>query len=128
MVLSKEITVRISESNYAYYEDIGFGAAIGQSVSIPWNFLSTGSHYKILCKCDICGVEKEVMYKNYLKYQNDEPGDYTCRKCSENKRKKSLNDSYNVDYPIQNDEIMDKMKETLVDRYGVDNINKKAND
>ena len=109
MVLTKEVSVKISASNYAYYEEIGFNAGIGETIQVAWSMLSTGSHYKILCKCDICSVEKEVMYKNYLKYHNTKSGEYMCRKCSENKRKISLNENYNVDYPLQNDEIMDKM-------------------
>jgi hypothetical protein len=30
-----------------------------------------------------------------------------------------------VDYPIQNKKVMDKMKKTLVSKYGVDNISKR---
>ena len=33
--------------------------------------------------------------------------------------------NYGVDYPIQNKKILDKMKKTLVNKYGVDNISKK---
>ena len=65
------------------------------------------------------------MYKNYLKYQIDKWGDYNCRKCSEEKRKKSLNDNYGVDYPIQNNDIKEQIKNTLLKNYGVDNPKKK---
>ena len=34
-------------------------------------------------------LEKEVIFKNYLKYGNNF-GEYKCRKCSENKRKKTI--------------------------------------
>jgi len=125
MVITKEVVVRINESNYAYYEETGFDVAIGETISIPWSMLSTGSHYKILCKCDDCGLEKEVMYKNYLKYDNKNWGDYNCRKCSEHKRKKSLNENYGVDYPIQNVKLREKIKDTLIEKYGVDNPKKK---
>jgi hypothetical protein len=124
MILTKEVTVKINESNYEHYEECGYSVSIGDTIIIPPGLLSTGSHYKILCKCDFCGKEKEVMYKNYIKYDNNW-GEYNCRKCSEHKRRKSLNEKYGVDYPIQNKEIKDKIQNTLIEKYGVDNPKKK---
>ena len=125
MILTEKVIVRINESNYAHYLEMGYDPGIGEIIEIPWCLLSTGSHYKILCKCDSCGVEKDVMYKNYLKYDNKEWGAYNCRKCSEYKRKKSLNANYGVDYPIQNTKLKDKIQNTLIEKYGVDNPKKK---
>ena len=65
-----------------------------------------------------------MIYKNYLKYGNNF-GDYKCRKCSESKRKKTLRKNYGVDYPIQNKRLLGKMRTTLIEKYGVDNISKK---
>ena len=86
--------------------------------------MSKGSHYKIKCKCDGCGVEKEVIFKNYVKYDNNF-GEYYCRKCSESKRKETLRKNFGVDYPIQNKKVLSKMKNTLIEKYGVDNISKR---
>ena len=61
-----------------------------------------------MCKCDACGVEKEVIFKNYIKYGNTW-GVYYCRKCSESKRKKTLRKNFGVDYPIQNKIIFNKI-------------------
>ena len=94
-----------------------------EEIVIPVELLPKGSHYKIKCKCDSCGVEKEVIYKNYLKYGNNW-GEYYCRKCSEVKRKETLRKNFGVDYPIQNEKVLQKMKKTLVEKYGVDNISK----
>lgn len=55
--------------------------------------MSKGSHYKIKCKCDGCGIEKEVIFKNYVKYDNIW-GEYSCRKCSETKRKETLRKNF----------------------------------
>ena len=123
MILSREINVKITESNYNYYDDLGYDVYISEEIVIPVELLPKGSHYKIKCKCDTCGVEKEVIYKNYLKYDNDW-GDYYCRKCSEVKRKETLRKNFGVDYPIQNKKVLEKMKKTLVQKYGVDNISK----
>ena len=67
MILTREITIKISESNYHYYEDLGYDVTIGEEVIIPIELMSKGSHYKIVCKCDNCGIEKSVIFKNYIK-------------------------------------------------------------
>jgi hypothetical protein len=126
MILTREITIRITEANYQYYEDMGYDVSIGEDLIIPIELLSRGSHFKIICKCDGegCSKEKEVIFKNYVKY-NNKWGEYYCRKCSESKRKKSLQENYGVDYPIQNKKVLIKMKNTIIEKYGVDNISKK---
>lgn len=127
MIITREIIIKINESNLSYYENLGYDEIIiGEELLIPVELLSKGSHYKIKCKCDCCGIEKEVIYKNYIKYDNNW-GEYSCRKCSENKRKESLQKTYGVDYPIQNKKVMTKMKKTLMKKYGVDNISKNSN-
>ena len=123
MILTREITIRITESNYQYYEDMGYDVSIGEDLVIPIELLSKGSHFRIKCKCDGCGIEKEVIFKNYVKYDNNF-GEYYCRKCSEVKRKETLRKNFGVDYPIQNEKVLQKMKKTLVEKYGVDNISK----
>jgi hypothetical protein len=124
MILTREIEIKINESNYQYYDDLGYDVAIGEIIKIPIELMSKGSHYKIKCKCDGCGVEKEVIFKNYVKYDN-KFGEYYCRKCSESKRKETLRKNFGVDYPIQNKKVLSKMKNTLIEKYGVDNISKR---
>lgn len=112
MILTRSIIIKINEGNYTYYENLGYDVIIGEEIEIPIELLSNGSHYKITCKCDNCGVEKEVIYKNYVKYDNNW-GEYFCRKCSEFKRKKSLLESHGVEYPIQNRDIRKRIKEKV---------------
>lgn len=124
MILTREIEIKINEANYQYYDDLGYEVAIGEIIRIPIELMSKGSHYKIKCKCDGCGIEKEVIFKNYVKYGNNF-GEYYCRKCSEVKRKETLRKNFGVDYPIQNKKVLNKMKNTLIEKYGVDNISKR---
>ena len=124
MIITREIKIKINESNFSYYENLGYDITIGEELLIPIELLSKGSHYKIICKCDDCNIEKEVIYKNYIKYDNSW-GEYFCRKCSEKKRKKTLRENFGVDYPIQNKKVLQKMKKTIYEKYGVDNISKK---
>ena len=124
MILTREIHIKISEANYQYYDDLGYEVIIGEDIRIPIELMSKGSHHKIKCKCDDCGIEKDVIFKNYIKYDNVW-GEYYCRKCSEKKRKKTLRKNFGVDYPIQNKKVLNKMKNTIIEKYGVDNISKR---
>ncbi len=112
MIITREILIKITESNFSYYENLGYEILVGDELLIPIELLSKGSHFKILCKCDICGVEKHILYKNYIKY-NNEWGVYFCRKCSEYKRKNTLKLNYGVEYPIQNKIILEKIRKTI---------------
>jgi len=124
MITTREIPVKITDHNYQYYDDLGYDTTLGETIVIPVELLPKGSHYKITCKCDGCGIEKQVIYKNYLRYGNNF-GEYYCRKCSEHKRIKTLRKNFGVDYPIQNKGVLGKMKKTIMEKYGVDNISKK---
>lgn len=109
MIITREISIKITESNYNYYDYLGYDVYIGENITIPVELLSNGSQFKIVCKCDTCSIEKEVIYKNYIKYDN-KWGEYFCRKCSESKRKETLRRNFGVDYPIQNSIIKEKIK------------------
>ena len=123
MILTREILIKINESNYSYYEELGYDVSIGETIEIPIELLSTGSHYKIECKCDNCGKTKEVIFKNYIKYDN-RWGVYYCWKCSEHKRKATLKENWGVEYPIQNKEIRKKIEKTMIQKFGVNNPSK----
>ena len=113
MIITRQVRVKISEFNYQYFENFGYDdILIGDELEIPVELLSKGSHYKIECECDTCGIKKEVIFKNYIKYGNDW-GVYYCRKCSESKRKKSLLKSHGCEYPIQNKKVYRKIKQTI---------------
>jgi len=109
MIITREILIRITIANIGYYENLGYDVYLGEDLHIPVDLLSKNSHCMIKCKCDglNCNVEKDIMFKNYIKY-NNEWGKYYCRKCSEFKRKKSLQKSHGVDYPYQNKNIRNK--------------------
>lgn len=113
MILTREISIKVNESNYLYYENLGYDVSNGDVLFIPVELLPTGSHKKISCQCDGCTIVKDVIFKNYIKYGN-KWGEYYCRKCSEKKRKKTLNINYGVDYPIQNKEIKKKIQKTII--------------
>ena len=111
MIISREIEIKVNVLNINYLRNLGYDIERGDLLLIPIELLSSGSHYKISCQCDKCGIIKDVMFKNYVKYGN-KWGEYFCRKCSEDKRKKTLQLNHGVDYPIQNKEIRSKIKKS----------------
>ena len=114
MILTRDIKIKINESNFQYFEDMGYeNILLGGEIIIPVELLPDNSHRKILCKCDGCGKKKMIMFKNYLKYNNPW-GMYYCRKCSEKKRKESLQQSHGCEYPYQDKEIYQKRTDTLI--------------
>lgn len=121
MIITREIEIRINESNFTYFEELGYDISIGDELLIPIELLSKGSHHKIKCQCDGCKIIKDVIYKNYIKYGN-EWGIYYCRKCSEPKRKKSLLESHGCEYPVQNKKISKKRKQTMIENHKTNNV------
>lgn len=121
MIITREAVVKITEGNYQYFTDLGYDIAMGELIIIPIELLSKGSHVPLLCKCDDCGVEKEVMFKNYINYGNSW-GTYYCRKCSEFKRQETVLKKYGVKHPMLSYEIVKKKVES-----GIRNKNKNKN-
>ena len=39
MILTREVDIRISESNFGYFEDLGYDVSIGDSITIPIELL-----------------------------------------------------------------------------------------
>ncbi len=115
MILTREIEIKISQSNYQYFDDMGYDIFIGEKIQIPVELLSRGSHQKITCECDGCGIKKDVIFKNYVKYDNLW-GYYYCRKCSEKKRITTLKENFGVEYPLQNKKIFDKRTVTIEEK------------
>jgi late competence protein required for DNA uptake (superfamily II DNA/RNA helicase) len=120
MILTKTVKIKITHSNYTHFEDLDYEMYIGETIDVSVEHLQSGSGIKIKCKCDNCGVEKDVIFKNYLKY-NVSWGTYYCRKCSDVKRKETMQKRWGVDSPIKHDVIKEQIKKTTQKLYGVDN-------
>lgn len=121
MLITQKVIVKIHPSNMKYYNNLGYNdIGVGDEIEVNVDNLKRGSHITIKCKCDGCGIEKEIGYRNYLKYiKND--GNYLCRKCSQKKLEETNFKKYGKKYPSQRIEILDKMKKTMIINYGVEN-------
>ena len=120
MLLQRKVIVRVNPKNYKSLKNYNF-SNIGDFIEIDICDLSKNSHLIVECECDVCGNKKNIQYKSYVssisKYNY-----YTCSsKCAITKNKKTnlLNIGYL--YPAQDQRVRDKYKNTMLEKYGVDN-------
>jgi hypothetical protein len=109
----------MNRGNIGYYNRVMSNKyKIGDSVDIPIELLSKSSYLKVKVSCDICKDESYTTYRNYndcLGY-----GFYSCQKCKHIKRKLTNNDKYGK----ENYQNVDKIKKTMISKYGFYNNNR----
>jgi len=144
MILTKNIQITINNRYVNFYKNLGYNIRGGSIITIPIEHLMKTSHQKIKVKCDYCGSEKELAYRRYLlSFENGDK--YACVNCSHLKTKKYNLEKYGIENvfqldktkekinktnlekygcksPLQNEEILNKVKLTNKERYGVDNV------
>jgi hypothetical protein len=82
MILDKTVIMRWNSNNKKYYENLGYiFTKYKDEFEIKVEHLPPHSHYKINCKCDICGKENKLNYHNYIKRTNNLIEKYYCKKC-----------------------------------------------
>jgi len=117
MILTEKIKINISYTNLKHFSEKFKGIKIGDQIEISPDYLPETSHKKILTKCDVCGNEKELPYRDYIKSLKN--GNYfTCNRCKNNKTKNTLKEKYgNENYYNK-----EKYKKTCLEKYGVENV------
>lgn len=97
-LISKEIEIAVSNSNYRHFEKLGYEIPMklasestyrrykhkyvvdnGKKIKVKVEDLPKGSHTKVKVKCDYCGIEYEIDYKTYLNHNHN--GKTYCNKC-----------------------------------------------
>jgi len=117
MILTEDVDLFITNTVINYYRNKGYDINTNKIIKIKVDDLPDNSYKLILSKCDICNIEYETKYCNYiLNIKNG--GFYTCKKCSHIKVNKTKMDKYGTCY-IKPDVYFDKIK----DKY--DKITKK---
>jgi hypothetical protein len=117
MILSKEAEVILNSANFKHFISLGYSnLKNGEKLIVPIEHLNKGSHSIVTVKCDICGKEKELVYRHYLKCLENS-GFYVCSECSGVKISKSLLNK-NTD---ERNTINEKIKKTCFKKYGAAN-------
>lgn len=132
-------TKRASKSTYERYKK-EFVYDTSKTITVKVNDLPKNSEIHIDVLCDMCN--KSVASMRYVDYNKaiDKTGDCICRDCSyirrkqseialygcsyveteefKAKRKKSCVDKFGVESPLQNKKIMQKVRNTNIQKYG----------
>jgi hypothetical protein len=121
MILDEKIKIKWNNFTKQYYINKGYVFTnIGEYFTIKIEDLPKKSHTKIKVKCENCGHEKLLSYREYLnclKIYNI----YFCKKCSHIKEEKTCLEKYGYKKPLQNENIKNRQTQTIIDRYGVEN-------
>lgn len=124
MILDKKITIVFNSRYKKYYEDLGY-IFINKRTEIDIFDLQPNSLVKILVKCDLCELEKQMRYQDYQKITKEQTEPYFCSKCVKKmKTKFTLINKYGVDNISKSLEIKERKKETCLNNYLVDNPSK----
>jgi hypothetical protein len=114
MILDEFIQLKITKPNVRFYKE-KYGCKVGDLIYVSISDLSKGCSELISVKCDICGLNKKLSYRKYLKNIKNQDK-YSCSsKCSDFKKK--LTKLENFGY--ENFNNRPKSKETSYLRYGV---------
>lgn len=85
MILNNEIEILIISSNLKYYKSKGYKCSVGDNIKILASDLPKGSHVRVSSKCNCCGLEKEIIYKDYYR-SISKYGKYDCSVKCRNKK------------------------------------------
>ena len=125
MILDKYVNIKWHASNKKYLTEKGYVyTGIGTFILIKVSDLKPNSHIKLRVKCDVCGNEKLISYKQYNKNIKS-GGYYGCSNiCSINKYNKTNLKRYGTKFPQKLEIVKEKMRQTNLKRYGVKNVMK----
>lgn len=118
MILDNNIKIKIGRRNINYIKDLGYSVKYGDEIDFPIKNLQKGSHINIRCKCENCGIEKIMWYKEYNKCTLNGKEKYVCQKCNYTKIKKTNLLKYGVENVMMIENTIDKMKNTNLLIYG----------
>lgn len=130
------VIIKNKQAQTYYQNKFSVECEVGKSVKLSIQKLNLNCHINVRVKCELCNDEKNI---DYCKYNSNKKnyGFYSCKKCSNTKRKETMNKKYNVDNPSQilenrnersewmkSAEFKNKSKNTLISKYGVDSFSK----
>ena len=109
MIKNNECKVEITTRNKKYYNDKRYNCDVGDTITIDISTMPKMSKNIITAICEICELEFQLSYSKYNK-NVERGGFYSCKKCSDVKRKKSNLEKYGVEYVAQRSDIRENNK------------------
>ncbi len=115
MIIDKIIKVKIGSKNLNHFLKLNYNCKVGDKIDVNTTDLTNSSKILINVKCDICGEEKQIEYRSYIKNTHKYPEyccNTSCAKIKENKTKKEIYGDNYEQIRVSN------MKKTNKERYG----------
>ncbi len=116
MIITKEVLIKNNGRIKTYYKKLGLDVS-NEYITVPIKLLTKGSHSTIKVSCDICKLNKDMLYKTYIKH-TEYDGFYYCSSCSLIKKEKVIREKYGVSSYTQTDDFKEKSKKTCISKYG----------
>lgn len=125
MILNKRVSVKVGTKSFSWYKEKGYNPKCGEMLEISIDDITTHSSAIVDVECQLCKIVNNKKYFDF-KYsiEKSHDGKYYCKKCSYNNGKKTNMVRYGYDTPLNNPDIIKKSKETMIRKFGVDNISK----
>lgn len=122
MILQEYVTISINNKRDVYrYKEIGYDPVLGESIDIKIQDIPKGNRSKILVKCEYCEKEKYVTFSRYNINTHNQTKKYACsQKCSREKNKETILNRYGVDNISKLDSVKMKKRNTCRENHGVD--------
>ena len=124
MIKEHYIEVKGHSRNIKYYSNLGYDIKVGHVCLIKPNHLSKGCVSKVTSVCDNCGKETINIFKDYWNYTSGFSENYYCNSCNIIKSQKTSMSNWGFKNPMQNDEVKNKLKNSILDKYGVSSYSK----
>jgi hypothetical protein len=120
MIIQEEVDIRIgNKEQIEYYSKLGYQPDWKKIITVKVDHLMLKSNVKLNVRCDVCVVEKTLIYSKYTKNTKNLTEDYCCsNKCAMTKQEKTCSDKYGVKYPAKDREIFKKTEQTKLEKYG----------
>ena len=118
MILTEKVEITLNSANMKHFSSLGYNnLKRGNKLIIPIEHLNNGSHSIVKVKCDVCGHEKDLIYRFYLKNFNRQGYYCCCEKCSRLKANKTSM----IKYGVEHFSNLEKVKETCLEKYDCEN-------
>jgi len=121
MIISDSIEINWIRNNIKYYTNKGYVyCGINKLFSVRVDDLPIGSGQMIHVKCDICGNEKMIEYREYLRNKSH-GNEFACSTtCTKVKREKTFLRNFGVVNGFQSETIKVKSRLTCMKNHGVE--------
>jgi hypothetical protein len=125
MILNKRVNVKVGTKSFSWYKEKGYNPKCGEMLEISIDDITSHSSAIVDVECQSCKIVKNKKYFDFIySITKSHDGKYYCKECSYSNGKKTNIIRYGCDTPLKNPDIIKKSKETMMRKYGVDNIAK----